>query len=63
MPSSLYLLTETKVGGDLGGKLAAWLAEGQSVEDIAYRLRSDHGVTVSVATLYRWVRDLEPVTP
>lgn len=62
MASALYELTDTKVG-DLTGKLTAWRAEGKTLEDIAYELRSTYGVTVSIATLYRWTRDFAPSTP
>ena len=54
-PTSTYHLVDRILDGDLTRKLDAWRAEGLSYEAIAFRLRSEHDITVSTATVCRWV--------
>jgi len=52
--TSQYELADRLLGGTLTLKLASWRADGSSLEDIAYKLRAEHDINVSTATVYRW---------
>lgn len=41
--------------GQLAQMLTSWRADGATYLDITMRLRSDHGIAVSVDTVRRWV--------
>jgi hypothetical protein len=41
--------------GQLGAKLLGWRADGLTAEDIAFLLRSDFEIKVSVSTIHRWL--------
>lgn len=58
----MYPLVDRILNGDLDQHLTTWREEGLSAADIAFKLRTDHRVTVSVATVARWVRTLEDAT-
>lgn len=57
--SSTYPLVDRILDGRLAEHLTAWKAEGLSLVDITFRLRSDHDIRVSVATVQRWLANLE----
>lgn len=57
--SSTHPLVNRILDGQLDDLLTAWRAEGLSLLEITFRLRQDHDVRVSVATVQRWVNDLE----
>lgn len=54
MRTSTYTAWDRALNGDLTAILVAYKAEGLSLEDIAYRLRSDHDIKVSTSTVARW---------
>ena len=58
-----YALVDRLLGGTLTDKLTAWRNAGTSYDEIAYRLRADHDVNVSTATVYRWCADLPTSSP
>lgn len=64
MSRSQFPLVDRLVGGDLKERIAAWRAEGLSFNDIAIRLREEHGIAVTDETVRRWasqfVLDTEP---
>jgi hypothetical protein len=51
-------LVERIVGGDLAGLLAAWRAEGLTLDQMAVRMRTQHDVAVTRETLRRWCHEL-----
>lgn len=53
--TSTYALHDRLLGGRLGALLLEARAEGKTVEDIAFELRRDHDLKVSVSTLHRWL--------
>lgn len=53
--SSTYPLVDRILDGRLADLLTDWRAEGVTLQDIAYRLRSEHDIKVSIATVKRWV--------
>lgn len=57
--SSTYPLVDRILDGRLADLLTTWRAEGATFLDIAYRLRSEHDIKVSVATVQRWVEMVE----
>lgn len=57
--STTHPLVDRILDGRLDELLLTWRAENQSLQDITFRLRSEHDVKVSVATVHRWVSDLE----
>jgi len=50
-----YPVYDRLLDGQLGPTLLAWRDEGISVEDMAFRLRSEHAIKVSVSTVHRWL--------
>lgn len=50
-----YPVYDRLLDGRLGDTLLGWKAEGTSVEDMAFRLRLDHDIKVSVSTVHRWL--------
>lgn len=54
MRNSTFPLHDRALDGKLEGLLRGWRAEGLSLEEITFRLRTEHGTTVSVATVHRW---------
>lgn len=52
---STYHLHDRYLNGGLGALLLEMRAEKASAEDIAFRLRTDHDIRVSAATVLRWV--------
>lgn len=59
--SPIKPLVDRILNGDLDQHLTDWRAEGMSAADIAFKLRTDHRIDVSVATVARWVRKMEEV--
>lgn len=57
MRTSSFPLYDRLIPGGLRPLLASLAAEGLSMEDITYKLRSEHEVTVSKATVRRWLDD------
>lgn len=53
--TSTYHLHDRVLGGQLGALLLQWRSEGKTVQDIAFILRSEHDLKVSVSTVHRWV--------
>lgn len=53
--SSTYPLVDRILDGRLADLLTAWRNEGATFQDVAYRLRSEHDIKVSIATVQRWV--------
>lgn len=54
--SSFPLYDQLKFDGRLAETLTAWRDDEKlSVDEIAFRLRSDHGVVVSRSTVARWL--------
>lgn len=60
MPAGTFELHNRVIGGGLADRLRAERAEGLPWNEIAYRLRRDHDLKVSVETLRRWYAELEP---
>lgn len=54
---STFPLADRAAGGRLAELIARYRGEGESFEDIAYKLRQDHGIVTSSATVRRWFRD------
>jgi hypothetical protein len=50
-----YPIYDRLLDGQLGALLLKWKAEGGTVEDAAFRLRSEHDIKVSVSTVHRWL--------
>lgn len=46
------------LGRDIDELLTEWKDEGLSGEDIAFRLKADHDLSVSTSTVYRWLAAL-----
>jgi len=59
MRVSTFPLHDKILGGQLRQILADLAAEGLSQEDITYRLRSEHNVEVSKATVRRWLAECD----
>lgn len=59
--SSFTVYDSHVFGGRLARKLARWREQGESYEDIAFLLRTKHGVNVSSQTVRRWLRRLDNV--
>lgn len=53
-----YELVDRVLGGQLAAKLSAWRSDGVSYEMIAQRLRTEHDIAVSTATVCRWVSSM-----
>jgi hypothetical protein len=53
--TSTFHAYDRLLGGRLGAMLLEWRTSGESAEDIAYRLRSEHDIKVSSATALRWL--------
>lgn len=53
--TSTYSLHDRLLDGRLGAMLLEARAAGKTVEDIAFELRRDHDLKVSVSTLHRWL--------
>lgn len=60
-PSNFDLYDRHVFKGHLARKLASWREQGDSYEDIAYRLRTEHGVNVTGVTVGRWLHRLNNV--
>lgn len=52
---STFHLHDQHLQGQLGPMLLNWRTENRSAEEITYLLRSEHQITVSAATVLRWV--------
>lgn len=64
MPStSKRDLVDRLLGGTLDDRLRAWRSDGLSHEAIAQILRTDHGITLSTATVCRWVNAMPVPVP
>lgn len=50
-----FPLVDRILDGTLAERLEAWRSEGMTFEDIAFQLRSEYDVKVSVATVCRWL--------
>jgi hypothetical protein len=50
-----YPVYDRLLDGQLGAKLLAWRTDGLTAEDIAFLLRTDHEIKVSVSTIHRWL--------
>lgn len=57
--SSTFPLVDRILDGQLADLLTTWRGEGATFQDIAYRLRADHDIKVSIATVQRWVEQVE----
>lgn len=53
--SSTFPLVDRILDGQLTALLTTWRGEGATFQDIAYRLRAEHDIRVSIATVQRWV--------
>jgi intein-encoded DNA endonuclease-like protein len=53
VPPTKRAEAETVVPG-LADCLAAWRHDGDTFTEIAWRLRTDHGITVSAETVRQW---------
>ena len=53
--SSTFPLVDRILEGRLPDLLTTWRKEGATFQDIAYRLRAEHDIKVSIATVQRWV--------
>src|SRR5690606_17504463 len=53
--TSTYHAYDRLLEGRLGPLLLDAKRDGRSVEDIAFELRAEHEIRVSVATIYRWL--------
>ncbi len=65
---STFPLHDRALDGKLEGLLRDWRGAGLSLEEITFRLRSQHSVTVSAATVHRWcdalgIAKADPSTP
>lgn len=60
MPAGTFELHDRVIGGGLADRLRTQRAQGLAWNEIAYRLRRDHDLKVSVETLRRWYSELEP---
>lgn len=49
-----FPLYDRILNGQLASTLHAWKAEGLSIEEITWRLREEHDIRVSIATVHRW---------
>lgn len=58
-PRSTYPLLDRLLDGHLAERLTERRAAGESFDTIAEALRREHGVSVSGATVRRWIMDLE----
>ncbi len=59
MRNGTFELHDRAIGGGLAARLRAERAEGLPWNEIAYRLRRDNDLKVSVETLRRWYAELE----
>lgn len=57
--SSTFPLVDRILEGRLADILTNWRAEGATFQDVAYRLRAEHDIKVSIATVQRWVEIAE----
>lgn len=57
--SSTYPLVDRILDGRLAEILTAWNDEDLSLLEMTFRLRTEHDIRVSVATVQRWVADLK----
>jgi hypothetical protein len=55
MRTSTYTAWDRALGGDLTSILATYKADGLPLDEITFRLRSDHDVKVSRSTVARWL--------
>lgn len=53
--TSTYPLVDRLLDGKLAETLIAWDDQGDGVEEITYRLRSEHDVVLSTSTVRRWL--------
>ena len=53
--TSTYPLVDRLLDGKLAETLSAWEAQGDGIEEITYRLRSEHDVVLSTSTVRRWL--------
>lgn len=53
--TSTYPLVDRLLDGKLAETLTAWNDQGAGVEEITYRLRSEHDVILSTSTVRRWL--------
>lgn len=53
--TSTYHLHDRLLQGRLGDLLLGWRQSDKTAEDIAYLLRSEHDLKVSVSTVHRWL--------
>lgn len=63
MRNGTFDLHDRAIGGGLADWLRAQRAEGVAWNEIAYRLRTEHDLKVSVETLRRWFAGLEEEAP
>jgi hypothetical protein len=57
--STTYPLVDRILDGRLGEILTTWRGEGLTLLEMTFRLRTEHDIKVSVATVQRWIADLE----
>lgn len=55
MRTSTYTAWDRALGGELSAILSTYRADGLSLDDITYKLRSVHDIKVSKSTVARWV--------
>lgn len=60
--TSTYHLHDRLLGGTLKALLLESKAQGKTAEDIAFELRRDYDLKVSVSTVHRWVAIAEGPT-
>ena len=56
-PRSTLSIHDRALDGQLKPLLVRWSAEGLTLEDMAFRLRTDHEVRAAVSTIGRWVHE------
>ena len=56
---SMRPFVDKALGGQLDHLLRTWRGQGDSLAEITYRLRDEHDIKVSTATVFRWLRDME----
>lgn len=54
---STFPLYDRIIGGGLWNLLCEWRDNGDSYEDISYRLRTKYDIQVTASTVYRWMLD------
>lgn len=54
-----FALVDRIFDGNLAEQFKTWRTAGLTVAEITFRLRTEHDITVSHSTVWRWMRRIE----